>query len=87
MGGQALSPPSSCQCFVFHIKLKEFYRAPKIKEMRSKRVWSQRPGHTPLQKLIDENTIQKSISLAYDNAGKIITGGSLLLAVNDRVIS
>jgi hypothetical protein len=26
MGGQALSPPSSCQCFVFHIRLKEFSR-------------------------------------------------------------
>ena len=23
MGGQALSPPSSCQCFVFHVKLKD----------------------------------------------------------------
>ena len=30
MGGKALSPLSSCQCFVFHIKLKEFYRAKKI---------------------------------------------------------
>jgi len=24
MGGQALSPPSSCSCFVFHVKLNEF---------------------------------------------------------------
>ena len=29
-GGQALSPPSSWQSFVFHVKLKEFYRAKKI---------------------------------------------------------
>jgi hypothetical protein len=28
-GGQALSPPSSLQCFVFHVRLKEFSRAKK----------------------------------------------------------
>ncbi len=31
MGGQALSPPSSCECFVSHVKSKEFYRAKKQK--------------------------------------------------------
>jgi hypothetical protein len=60
---------------------------PKIKEIRSKIVRF-RPGHTPLQLLIDENTIQKGISREYDNAGTIITGEILLfLVVDDRVLS
>jgi hypothetical protein len=31
MGGQAQSPPSSCECFVFRVGLKEFSRAKKNK--------------------------------------------------------
>ncbi len=33
MGGQALSPPSSCSCFVFYVKLKEFYKAQFFKKL------------------------------------------------------
>jgi hypothetical protein len=57
---------------------------------KNKRDHPEESGQTrtySLQKLIDENTIQEGISRKHDNAGKIITGGSLLLAVNHRMLS